>query len=73
MKIGSVKEIKVLVQFKAEKVGNYGQELIFDFGGYPKVVKRIGVQVENEESLTQVFNSNAFQLDTNMLNQMYLL
>ena len=49
-----INEIKVHVHFRAEKIGTYGQEVIFDFGGFPKVVKKIIVHVETEESLTKV-------------------
>lgn len=51
-----IKEIQVCVQFQADKIGSYGQELIFDFGGFPKIVKKIGVHVETEELLTKVKN-----------------
>lgn len=49
-----IKDINVCVQFQADKIGSYGQEIIFDFGGFPKIVKKIGVHVETEDSLTKV-------------------
>ena len=52
--LNDIKDIKVYVQFRAEKIGSYGQEVIFDFGGFPKVVKKIGVHVETEDLLTKV-------------------
>ena len=55
LKLGAAKKINVLVQFRSDKIGSYGEEVVFDFGGYPKVVKKLGVQVGDEESLTKVF------------------
>lgn len=52
--MNDIKDINVCVQFQADKIGSYGQEVIFDFGGFPKVVKKIGVHVETEDSLTKV-------------------
>ena len=52
--MNEIKDINVCVQFQADKIGSYGQEVIFDFGGFPKIVKKIGVHVETEDSLTKV-------------------
>ena len=46
--------IGILIYFKAHKYGNYSQEIIFDFGGFPKVIRKLGVQVATEETLGKV-------------------
>lgn len=48
------RDIGILIQFKAQKYGNYSQEIIFDFGGFPKVIRKLGVQVASEETLRKV-------------------
>lgn len=42
------------VRFHASKIGNYLNDIIFDFGDFPKLIRKIGVQVATEEMLTKV-------------------
>lgn len=48
--------LRILLRFYSSKYGIYHQEVIFDFGGFPKLVRKMGVQVANEEFLSQVRN-----------------
>lgn len=48
--------LRILLRFYSSKYGIFHQEVIFDFGGFPKLVRKMGVQVANEEFLSQVRN-----------------
>lgn len=60
--------IKILLKFCAKRYGNYWQEVIFDFGGYPKVTRKLGVQVATEESLQQTMKYNPSKHENNELS-----
>ncbi|XP_057314544.1 uncharacterized protein LOC130655767 isoform X4 [Hydractinia symbiolongicarpus] len=62
------RSIKILLKFCAKRYGNYWQEVIFDFGGYPKVTRKLGVQVATEESLQQTMKYNPSKHENNELS-----
>jgi hypothetical protein len=67
--MGMEKNINILVKFRSDKIGSFGEEVVFDFGGYPKVVKKLGVQVGNEESLAKVHNFNILRFFREILQE----
>ena len=46
--------LRILLRFHSSKYGIFHQDVVFDFGGFPKLVRKMGVQVANEEFLSQV-------------------
>ena len=50
--------IKVLLRFYSSSYGLFHQDVVFDFGGYPKLVRKMGVQVASDDFLATSMKYN---------------